>query len=136
MLVVNVAVPALSRKGPIPVCAAPAGVAINETCPVGVPPDEVTCTVKLAFAPWAIVPLGEALIVVAEAVNPTPPQAAARLAMFTVPRPLARSYPEVAVHAGTPALAITPYWLATVLVLLQFAVPPWQATEIFPVITS
>ena len=91
MSVVNVAVAVVNGKGPIPVCAAPAGVAINETCPVGVPPDEVTCTVKLAFAPWAIVPLGEALMVVVEAVKPTPPQAAARLAMFTVPRPVAKS---------------------------------------------
>jgi hypothetical protein len=30
MLVVNVAVPELNENGPIPVCAAPAGVAIKE----------------------------------------------------------------------------------------------------------
>src|ERR1700719_3795480 len=120
----------------MPVWAAPAGEAINETCPVGVPPAEATCTAKPAFAPCAIVPLGEALMVVVEAVKPTPPQAAARLAMLTVPRPLAKSYPEAAVQAGTPALANTPYWLAAVLVLLQFGEPPWQATEILPVTTS
>ena len=58
---------------------------------MGVPPDEATCTVKLALDPCAIVVLGEALIVVVEAVKPTPPQAVARLATFTVPRPVAKS---------------------------------------------
>ena len=109
ILVLMAEVPLLNVNGPIPVCDAPAGVAISETCPAGVPADAVTCTVKLALAPCATVPLGEAVIAVVVAVSPTPPQALARLATFTVPSPVARSYPAVVFHAGFPPLLITPY---------------------------
>ena len=88
MFVEIAAVPPLSVNGPIPVSSAPTGVAISETCPLGVPPDAVTLTVKLALAPCVIVPLGEAVIVVIDAVRPTIPHTLVRFATFTVPRPV------------------------------------------------
>ena len=61
----------------------------------------------------------------------------ARLATLTEPRPVARSYPAVVVHAGdvTEAGATrTPFVLAVL--LLQFGEFPAHGTELLPFVTS
>jgi hypothetical protein len=134
----NVDVVVLSNT-PIAVGALPGGDAISETFPVGVPEDEVTFTVKLTVAPWAIVPVGEVVMAVVVELKVAEPHAFARFATLTDPSPVALSYPATAKKAGLFVLlgsTRTPYWFAAVDLLLQFVVLPSQATELFPVTTS
>jgi hypothetical protein len=60
-----------------------------------------------------------------------------RLATFTDPNPVARSYPAPAVYAITfpPAVVVKTPTLE-LLVALQLGAPPVQGTAIFPVVTS
>ena len=119
----------------------PVGVAISETSPVGTTAPEpcVTWTVKFALEPWAIVAEGDAVIAVVSEAREAELQFVSKFPTFTEPRPVALSNPGTAPKAGVVVLAgstSTPYWFAAALVLLQFGLPPAQATELFPVITS
>src|SRR6266478_6955546 len=78
----------------------------------------------------------ERFSVVVEAVRLGETQAASKFATFTLPSPVAKSYPVDVLNAGVVPLAITPNWFADLLVLLQFALPPTQATETFPFVMS
>jgi len=113
---------------------APGGEAIKETSPVAVV--GATLTVKVALVPCVIGNVVVLVNVVAELVRfATAAQALSKLATLMEPRPVARSYPAVALNAGVlPPVAVVkiPNWFALVLLLLQFGVPPWHATELLP----
>jgi hypothetical protein len=129
----------VSVKTPIAVGELPGGEASSDTNPVGVPEGELTFTVKLTVAPWAIVPVGEVVMAVVVEWKDAEPHAFARFATLTDPSPVALSYPATARNAGLFLLlgsTSTPNWFAAVEVLLQFVVLPSQATELLPVITS
>jgi hypothetical protein len=66
------------------------------------------------------------------------PQAVARFATFTVPSPVARSYPVPAVNAGVfvAPLTVTSTPFVPAVVLLQPDVAPVHGTEMFPFVTS
>src|SRR2546422_598913 len=110
---------------------------LSETSPVGVPEDEVTSTVTSVAWPWVRV-VGERLVsLVVVGLKLTDVHLLTRLAAFTEPSPVARSYPAVVAQAGEAVFfgsTRTPKPPTTV--LLQSGEPPWQATELFPLTTS
>ena len=65
-----------------------------ETLPVGVPLAEPTLTVAETWLPWMIED-GERVSVVALAIKLAFDQLLTRFAAFTLPSPVARSYPAV-----------------------------------------
>src|SRR5580704_8272236 len=108
------------------------GVATRATAPVAL--EGLTVMVKVAELPWVIGlgPEGPVSVTVS-AVKETPDQALTKLLMLREPRPVALSYPVVVMKAGVLVFVgsrSTPN--CEELVLLQFGVPPWQATELFP----
>src|SRR5882724_8610430 len=115
---------------------------ISETSPVGVPDVEVTVTFAVTAVPCVMVtvdvpPFTVRVVVVAWKVPTASGHCVARLATLTEPRPVARSYPAVVVHAGvvTEAGATrTPLVLAAL--LLQFGEFPAHGTELLPFVTS
>src|SRR5271157_266655 len=144
MMVESETLPPLSVKGPmpvrllelLPVCA------MRETPPVGVLLPAATLMVKLTGWPCVsvmglVAGLVESERVVEDGVK-LDFQLFTKLATLTDPNPVAKSYPVVVVYAAAAGLpeTIMPYWPEAVLVLLQFGEPPWQATELFPTVTS
>src|SRR6266436_5568444 len=115
---------------------------ISETSPVGVPDVEVTVTFAVTAVPCVMVtvdvpPFTVRVVVVAWKVPTASGHCVARLATLTEPRPVARSYPAVVVHAGvvTEAGATrTPFVLAVL--LLKFGEFPAHGTELLPFVTS
>src|SRR6266436_9781739 len=99
---------------------------ISETSPVGVPDVEVTVTFAVTAVPCVMVtvdvpPLTVRVVVVAWKVPAASGHCVARLATFTEPRPVARSYPVAVVQAGVvAAAALTRTPLALAILLLQF----------------
>jgi len=138
--------PPLSVKGPmpvlllglLPVCA------ISETSPVGVPLPEpgAILMMKLTGWPWVSV-IGlvagsvESDRLVVDGVK-FEVHLLTKFATLTEPNPVARLYPVVVAYAAEAGLpeTIMPYWPEVGSVLLQFGVPPWQITELFPTVTS
>src|SRR5580693_5564253 len=107
------------------------GVATRATAPVAVVGLRVT--VKLTVLPWLMLVGEVAANVTVSAVKETPDHALTKLLMLREPRPVALSYPVVVMKAGVLVFVgsrSTPN--CEELVLLQFGVPPWQATELFP----
>ena len=115
----------------------------KETSPVGVPEPEVTVADSVTDAPCVIgagvvLPLTVVLVVVALKVPTAAPQPSCRFEIFTVPRPVAKSYPAVVVKAGVLVAPIvvkrTPFVPAVV--LLQFKELGAQGTELLPFVMS
>src|SRR5580704_12660804 len=110
------------------------GVATRATAPVAL--EGLTEIVKLTELPWVIGPDGAGIgpvSVTVSAVKETPDHALTKLLMLREPRPVGLSYPVVVMKAGVLVFVgsrSTPN--CEELVLLQFGVPPWQATELFP----
>src|SRR5260370_3163147 len=113
--------------------------AISETSPVIVPVDvEVTVTFTVAAVPCVmgagvVDPLTVRAVVVAWKVPTASGHCVARLATFTEPRPVARSYPVAAVQAGVVVEAgrtSTPFGFAVV--LLPLRLPPAQGARLVP----
>src|ERR1700733_9352062 len=119
----------------MPTGVPPGGVAISETAPVAA--EGLTVTVKLAELPWVMVPDGPPLSVTVSEVKLALDQAPSKLVMLTEPRPVALSKPVVVTNAGVLVFVgsmRTPN--CPDVVLLQFVVPPAQATELFPATVS
>src|SRR6266853_2968646 len=117
--------------------------ASSPTSPVIVPADvEVTVTFTVAAVPCVIAagdvdPLTVRVVVVAWKVPAASGHCVARLATFTEPRPVARSYPVAVVQAGVvAAAALTRTPLALAILLLQFREFPAQGTELLPLVMS
>jgi|SRR5216684_94002 len=123
--------------------------ASSPTSPVIVPAVvEVTVTFTVAAVPCGMAagdvdPFTVRVVVVVWKLPTARGHCVARLATFTEPNPVARSYPGIAplpaavVHAGVVAeagLTSTPFVLAVV--LLQFGLPPAQGTELLPLVMS
>ena len=122
--------------------------ATSPTSPVIVPADvEVTVALTETEAPCVmgagdVNPFTVRLVVVAWKPPTARGHCVARLATFTEPRPVARSYPVAVVHAGVvgdAGLTRTP--LVPAVVLLQLGEVPAgefaaQGTELFPFVTS
>ena len=118
------------------------------TSPVIVPADvEVTVAITVAAVPCLIwggvaLPFTVRLVIVAWKVPAVVGHCVARLATFTEPRPVAKSYPAVAVHAGVVADAgLTRTPLVPGVMLLQFGEVPAgefaaHGTESLPLVTS
>jgi hypothetical protein len=97
----------------------------------------VTLIVKVAGVPCAIGNVVVLAKVVAEAVRlAAEAQAPIKLATFTEPNPVARSYPVVALKAGVVPPATSRIPNAPEVELLQFVLPPWHATELLLLFTS
>ena len=115
----------------------PVVVSSSNTKPVGVavPADFVTVPVNVALAP-IVDDVGPVRVMLVP-LTPGADHFAIRLLTLTVPKPVARSYPVVALKAGVvppAAVAIMPNCPAVL--LLQFGLPPTHATELFPFVTS
>src|SRR5258708_1810259 len=112
----------------------------SETSPVGVPEDvEVTVTFAVTAVPCVILtvapPFNVRLVVVLWKLPTVSGHCVARLATFTEPSPVARSYPVAVVHAGVVEEAVlirTP--LVPAVVLLQFGELATHGTELFPLV--
>src|SRR6266436_1924824 len=115
----------------------PIDLSFRSTVPVGVAAPEALVTV----------PANVTLAPIVDEVGPTSVtvvpmrlgdfQLASKFATFTVPSPVAKSYPADVLKAGVEppeVVAMTPNWFAAVLVLLQFGLPPTQATELLPLV--
>jgi hypothetical protein len=62
---------------------------------------------------------------------------ASKFVTFTVPNPVAKSYPATALKAGVePPVVVAMMPNCPEVVLLQLGLPPTQATELFPFVTS
>src|SRR6266852_9222870 len=83
-------------------------------------------------------PLSVRLVLVPLKLPTAAPQAAARFATLTLPRPVAKSYPVVVVKAGVFVVPMvvnsTPF--VPLVVLLQLREPPAHGTELLPFVTS
>src|SRR5580704_9059219 len=118
--------------------------ATKETSPPGVPEEiDVTVAAAVTEAPCVIVmvevkPFSFSPVVVPLNAPTAVPQAVARFVTFTVPRPVAKSYPGVVVKAGVfvAPLVVTNTPSVPLVVLLQFGEPPAQGTELLPFVTS
>src|SRR5713226_6177484 len=143
-LVVTVYVPVADRRQAGGVhesmtTPAPTDISFKSTVPVGVAVPEalVTVPVKVTLAP-IVDEVGPASVTVVP-IRLGDAHALSKFATFTDPSPVAKSYPVAVLYAKVvpPAVvARTPYTFAAVLVLLQFGLPPWQATEILPFVVS
>src|SRR5215813_8897421 len=106
------------------------------TSPVGGPPapvtvaERVTPVRRLATVTGPVPPL--TLVVVVVAVNVAVGHLVARFATFSVPKPVARSYPAAVVNAGTAGVPVT----STVVPPPQNVEPVAQGTEFVPLVTS
>src|SRR5579859_122625 len=137
--VLNVAVPLESVALPMPPFTEVG--ASKEMSPVGVPEVEVTVTAAATDVPCGIVtvevpPLIVRAVVVVWKLPTARGHCVFRLVTFTEPRPVAKSNPVAAAHAGVvtePVLTRTP---VPVVLLLQFGEFPTQGTELFPLVTS
>src|SRR5215469_1948067 len=109
----------------------------NTTMPVGVPPEPLTEPLKLATDPAGTGKVVVVARVVVVAVRLGTLQLDSRLVTLIVPRPLAKSNPAVVLNAGVELplkVAMNPNCPAVV--LLQFGLLPWQATELLPLVMS
>jgi hypothetical protein len=120
---------------------APIDISFRSTVPVGVAVPEalVTVPVKVAGVPIVEEPDAGPTRVTVVPIRVGDFQLASKFATLTEPSPVAKSYPgaALALKAGVVLLAgLTrmPNWLAAV--LLQFGLPPTQATELLPLVTS
>jgi len=126
-------VPTVNRSITLPVLLLPWN---SETIPVAVP--GATAPLTATLPPTVNDPVGGANVVV-EPVRLGEAQAASKFATFTLPSPVAKSYPAAVPNAGVVppvVVAMTPNWFAEVLVLLQFGLPPTHATETLPLVVS
>lgn len=117
--------------------------AIRETSPVGwaVPDKGATVTVAVTDCPWVIAtcvvpPLIFRLVVVPLKVPTVSGHCVFRLATFTDPNPVAKSYPAAADHAGVVGDAVLTRTPLAAVLLLQFVEFPTQGTELLPLVTS
>ena len=115
----------------------------NETSPVGVPEPDVTVADRVTDVPCGIgagvvLPLTFVLVDVGLNAPTAVPQALARFATFTLPSPVAMSYPAVVVNAGVFVVPMvvnsTPF--VPLVVLLQLGEAPAHGTELLPFVTS
>src|ERR1700674_1494508 len=142
MTPVNDAEPPDSRLSPIPTPPFTEVGAMSATSPVGVPDVEVTVTLAVTAVPCVIEtvdvpPLTVRLVVVAVNLPAAIGHCVARFATFTVPRPVAKSYPVAVVQAGIVGVAVlTRMPVLPAVLLLQFGELPAHGTELFPLVTS
>ena len=118
----------------------PAGVPVpassKTTTPLGVPLPElfetVPLNVTLLVPAVPVTVAGESVTLVL--IKPGVDHLLIRLATFTDPSPVARSYPALATNAGAVPDTSTPN--PPVVVLLQFVEAPEQGTEMLPLVMS
>ena len=113
---------------------APVDISSSTTSPVA----ELGVTVPLTVTLWpTVVGAGDKFKVVVDAVRLGAVHFASRFVTFTVPNPVAKSYPATALKAGVdpPAVVVRMPNCPAVL-LLQFGLPPAQATELVPLVMS
>src|SRR5437899_13018628 len=130
-------------NGPSPIPPFTVVGARSPTSPVIVPADvEVTVTFTVAAVPCGMAagdvdPFTIRVVVVAWKLPTANGHWVARLATFTDPRPVARSYPVAVVQAGVvAAAALTRTPLAFAVLLLRLGEFPAHGTELFPFVIS